>query len=157
MARAKANVQGFERGATADVWRHTLSQIPYLFGRLAYLASLRNVNTGRYEHHGLAQLYGADKTHRTLLESHESAFADWLNYDLAHQQSDLGLYLSSIGGDLKTVLNAWTQLATYKSMIPLSATVAQRDLYLMDLEALLQVLKTSAEAPSLGRTASRPQ
>ena len=55
MARAKGSVQGFERGAAADVWRHTLSQIPYLYGRLAYLGSLRNANTGRYEHHGLAR------------------------------------------------------------------------------------------------------
>jgi hypothetical protein len=146
MAKTKGSVQGFERGAAADVWRHTLSQIPYIYGRLAYLGSLRNANTGRYEHHGLAQLYSADKTHGTLLESHEAAFADWLNYDLAHQESDLGLYLGSLGGDLSTVLTAWEQLGTYKNMIPLTASPAQRELYLMDLEALLQVLRASAGA-----------
>jgi hypothetical protein len=153
MARAKGSVQGFERGAAADVWRHTLSQIPYLYGRLAYLGSLRNANTGKYEHHGLAQLYGADRTHRTLLESHEAAFADWLNYDLAHQESDLALYLATLGGELATVLSAWSQLATYKNMIPLTATPAQRELYLLDLEALLLVLKAGAEASLRERTA----
>jgi hypothetical protein len=153
MARAKGSVQGFERGAAADVWRHTLSQIPYLYGRLAYLGSLRNANTGKYEHHGLAQLYGADRTHRTLLESHEAAFADWLNYDLAHQESDLALYLATLGGDLLTVLSAWTQLATYKNMIPLTASPAQRELYLMDLEALLQVLRSGAAASLREQTA----
>src|SRR5689334_3858095 len=115
-ARGKGTLQGFERGAAADLWRHTLSQIPYLFGRLAYLSSLRNVNTGRYEHHGLAQIYGSDKAHKTLLESHETAFADWLNYDLAHQQSDLALYLANLGGEIETIVNAWLQLSTYKSM-----------------------------------------
>jgi hypothetical protein len=153
MARTKGSAQGFERGAAADVWRHTLSQIPYLYGRLAYLGSLRNANTGLYEHFGLAQLYGADKAHRTLLESHEVAFADWLNYDLAHQESDLGLYLATLDGELSVVLDAWTQLATYKNMIPLTASGAQRELYLMDLETLLQLLKASVGVSLRARTA----
>jgi len=153
-SRGKTNSQGFERSAAADVWRHTLSQIPFLFGRLAYLGSLRNANTGRYEHHGLAQIYGADKTHRTLLESHEHAFADWLNYEMPDQHSDLSLYLGSLGSNLSTVLTAWSQLATYKNMIPLTATVAQRELYLMDIEALLESLKSAAEVSSLAQIAS---
>src|SRR5216683_4844157 len=41
-----------ERGAANDLWRHTLSQIPAVFGRMVYLAGLRN-GRGRYEHHGL--------------------------------------------------------------------------------------------------------
>ena len=156
-SRGKSNTQGFERSAAADVWRHTLSQIPYLFGRMAYLGSLRNANTGRYEHHGLAQIYGADKTHVTLLKSHEDAFADWLNYDLADQHGDLSLYLASLGSNIVTVLTAWAQLATYKNMIPLTASLAQRGLYLMDIEALLETLKSAAEVSSLAQIASPRQ
>ncbi len=33
--------QVLERGAASDLWRHTLSQIPTVFGRLVYLSSLR--------------------------------------------------------------------------------------------------------------------
>jgi hypothetical protein len=112
------------------------------------------VNTGRYEHYGLAQIYGQDHAHRTLLESHEDVFADWLNYDLGHQMSDLSLYLDSIGGDRETVLTAWIQLATYKNMVPLTASSAQKELYLMDIEALVQVLKAAAEVASPAPTAS---
>ena len=36
----------FDRSAAADLWRNTLSQIPTTFGRLIYLASLRDQNTG---------------------------------------------------------------------------------------------------------------
>lgn len=43
-----------------DLWRRTLSGIPSIYGRLAFLASLRDVNTGRYEHHGLAMIFGAE-------------------------------------------------------------------------------------------------
>ena len=35
-----------ERGATADLLRNTLSQIPSLFGRLVYLCSLRDQKKG---------------------------------------------------------------------------------------------------------------
>ena len=48
-----------ERGAAADLWRNTLSQIPTLFGRLVYLSSLRDSNSGAYEHYGLAKVFGA--------------------------------------------------------------------------------------------------
>ncbi len=48
---------GLERGAAADLWQRTLAQIPTLFGRLVYLCSLREQNTGRYEHFGLAQMF----------------------------------------------------------------------------------------------------
>jgi hypothetical protein len=39
-----------------DVWDRTLAQIATTFGRIAYLASLRNENSGRYEHFGLARI-----------------------------------------------------------------------------------------------------
>ena len=72
----------FRRGAPEDLWRHTISQIPTLFGRLVYLASLRNHNTGQYEHHGFAQTYGMEASDRAMRASHESAFADWLKLEL---------------------------------------------------------------------------
>jgi hypothetical protein len=45
-----------ERSATADLFKNTLSRIPTLFGRLAYLASLRDSNSGIYRHYGLASI-----------------------------------------------------------------------------------------------------
>jgi hypothetical protein len=42
-----------------ESWRRTIGGISTLLGRLAYLASLRNVNTGFYEHFGLAERVGA--------------------------------------------------------------------------------------------------
>jgi hypothetical protein len=56
----------FDRSAAADLWRNTLSQIPTTFGRLIYLASLRDQNTGAYHHHGLEQLFGPEQAEQTL-------------------------------------------------------------------------------------------
>lgn len=136
--RRRGNV---ERGAAADLWRHTLSQIPSVFGRLVYLASLRDSNTGRYEHHGLAQMFGEGEADSALRESHTQAFSEWLAYNLEQQKSDLDLYLSSFQSDRRTILSTWIRLAPYRNLVPAAALDPDRRLYLADLEALLEILR----------------
>jgi hypothetical protein len=104
------------------------------------LSSLRNSNTGGYEHHGLALVFGEQQSDETLRKSHEVAFAEWLTYGLEHQKADLDLYLSSLGANKKNLLRIWQRLAPYRNLIPASAKSADRRLYLLDLETLLEVL-----------------
>jgi hypothetical protein len=130
-----------ERGAAADLWRHTLSQIPSVFGRLVYLSSLRNTNTNTYEHHGFALMFGEEESDHTLRESHAKAFSEWLCFTLEQQKADLDLYLSTLGPDRRTVVDAWLRLTPYRHLIPAPARRAERQLYLSDLETLLKLLK----------------
>jgi len=123
------------------LWRHTLSQIPSIYGRLVYLASLRNANTGRYEHHGLALIYGEEESDLVLRQSHVHAFREWINYGLEQQKADLDLYLSALSTDKKTVVDTWLRLAPYRNMLPGSARTQERKLYLTDLETLLWLLR----------------
>ena len=132
---------GWQRGSAADLWRHTLSQIHCVFGRLVYLSSLRNGNTGRYEHHGLALVFGEDEADRTLRKSHDDAFAEWLGFNLEAQKADLDLYFSEQGADRATIVDTWMRLASYRNLLPASADILQRKLYLVDLEAILTLLK----------------
>jgi len=130
-----------DKGAAADLWRHTLSQIPSVFGRLVYLSSLRNVNTDKYEHHGFALLFGEKEADRTLRQSHIQAFSEWLSFNLEEQKADLELYLSSLGGDKRAIIEAWLRLAPYRHLIPSSARKPERELYLSDFKFLLELLK----------------
>src|SRR5262249_51638458 len=130
-----------EEKALRDLWSRTLSQIPTTFGCLVYLASLRDPNTGRYHHYGLAQVYTELQAERALRLSHIQAFNEWLGLSLEQQRSDLEEYLSSLEGDRRTVLENWKTLSPYKNLPPADASQAQRQLFVSDLEIILELLR----------------
>jgi len=130
-----------DRGAAANLWRNTLLQIPSVFGRLVYLCSLRDSNTGLYQHYGLAQVFGEAEADRALRESHQKAFAEWLCFNLEQQKADLDLYLSGLGSDRQTILDTWIRLAPYRNLVPSTTREVERRLYLADLETILDLLK----------------
>lgn len=141
------------RGAASDLWRNTLSQIPSAFGRLVYLSSLRGTTTGRYEHHGLALVFGEEQSDRALRRSHEESFQEWLGYSLEQQKGDLDLYLSELGSDRRTLVETWTKLTPYRNLVPLSCLDADKQLFLADLELLLELLKYEFGGDEPGRDA----
>jgi hypothetical protein len=131
-----------ERSAASDLWRNTLSQIPTVFGRLIYLSSLRGNDTGAYEHHGLAMIFGHKDADSALRRSHEDAFAEWLTFSLEQQKADLDLYLAALTARRKTVIETWLRLTPYRNLIPVSARSAERGLFLSDFETLLEILRS---------------
>jgi hypothetical protein len=142
-----------ERGAAADLWRNTLSQIPTLFGRLVYLSSLRDSKSGVYEHYGLAQVFGAKDADRTLRQIHNQVFGSWLNLNLEQQKADLEYYLSGLEEDVDAILANWIRLAPYRQLIPPRAREVERQLYLTDLEVVLELLKFDHDVASPDPTA----
>src|SRR5258708_40335259 len=111
---------GFDRSASADLWRNTISQIPSVFGRLVYLASLRNPNNGFYEHHGLSLVFGEDEANKALKNSHAKVFAEWLSFNLEQQKADLDLYISSLFENKQVVIETWIRLSPYRNLLPAS-------------------------------------
>jgi len=137
---AKTAIQ-FKRGATEDLWRLTLSQIPTVFGRLLYLSSLRNHNLGRHEHHGFAQTHGEEAADRAMRESHEQIFAEWLLLDLAQQKRDLEGYLESLGEYPRRLVEVWLRLAPYRGYVPTAVRATDRSLFHNDIETILSIFK----------------
>lgn len=133
----------FDRSASADLWRNTLSQIPSVFGRLVYLSSLRNPNNGTYEHHGLALVFGEDEANKALKNSHTAVFSEWLSFNLEQQKADLDLYISALFEDKRVVIDTWIQLAPYKNLLPASIRGVEKRLYMADFTALLELFKAA--------------
>jgi hypothetical protein len=142
-----------DRSAASDLWRNTLSQIPSVFGRLVYLASLRNPNTGRYEHHGLALLFGDDDSNKALKKSHTRVFREWLTFNLEQQKSDLDLYLSGLYEDKRTVLTTWLELEPYRNLVPVALRGVEKRLYTADLKALLELMANAHDVAGPDRGA----
>jgi hypothetical protein len=133
----------FDRSAAADLWRNTISQIPSVFGRLVYLASLRNPNNGSYEHHGLALVFGEDEANKALKTSHSAVFAEWLSFNLEQQKADLDLYISALFEDKRVVIENWIRLTPYRNLLPASVRGVERRLYIADFTALLELFKAA--------------
>ena len=139
-----------ERTALADLWRHTLSQIPTVYGRLAYLASLRDPNSGAYRHHGLSTAFGREESAKALKESHERIFSEWLNLALVDKSGDLRTYLQGLDDPQESVVVHWLRSDHYRAQIPDSARPMEIELFHTDLEALLRLLKNAGDAEPLG-------
>jgi len=150
-----------ETSAIGDLWKHTLSRIPTLFGRLAYFASLRDPNSGVYRHHGLGTVFGREESGKALREGHEQAFIEWLKLSLAEKYDDLSAYLAGLedpqGADVKppAVAENWLRSGSYRTMAPNAVRPVESDLYCRDLEALLELIRIS-KRPAVSGPASLP-
>lgn len=134
------------KSAIESVWRRTLSQIPTVYGRLAYLAQRRNPDTGCYEHHGLASMFSEEEADTALRESHHQIFRQWLGLTLEQQRADLALYFAGLPTSRLVLVENWLRLAPYRNLIPIKASQADRELFLGDLETLLRSIKAGLEA-----------
>ena len=133
-----------ERRPAAETWRATLSRTPTLFGRLVFLASLRNPVNGRYSHAALGGI-PTDDADRTLRNSHQQVFQQWISSGLAEQKSDLEEYLDAAGGPRNAL--------AFRDLIPPTAHEVERQLYLTDLETLLELLRSEGGAAYVARGA----
>ena len=133
-----------ERSALADLCKHTLSGIPTVYGRLMYLATLRDVNSGTYRHHGLISAFGRDEAVRALRESHNAAFQGWLQLSLAAKNEDLRDYLRALDDPQDEIVQHWLQSGVYRSYVPAAAMKPETELFCRDLETLLELLRNEA-------------
>jgi len=135
-----------ERDALADLWKHTLSQIPSVYGRLVYLASLRDPNTGAYRHHGLSAAFGREQSTYALRKSHEQTFLEWLTMPLASKNGDFRAYLQSATSEENphAVVTYLARGTRYAMQAPDAAGPAQREQFQLEVRILLELLKNDS-------------
>ena len=74
------------KSALEDFETNTLGAVPGLLGRLSYVGGLRDgkgTGTGRYEHWGLARVYGDDAAQSAIRASHRVLLSEVLKKPLA--------------------------------------------------------------------------
>ncbi len=128
--------------AVAENWQRTLSSIPTVLGRIAYLSSLRNANKGTYEHTGLAQRIGEIESDGILRRSHCAAFQEWLCFGLERQKNELEEYFSDLEGDTREIIATWVTLPPYTEWVPVDSRDVERELFCSDLKVVLELLRS---------------
>jgi hypothetical protein len=141
MLRGRANTT--ETDGTEALWIRDLSQIGTSYGRLVYLAGLRNPDTGRYEHYGSTAGSPSNLiASRTLKRIHETIFKEWVSYPLERKKTDVEAYIASIDQvDQAELIDAWLRLTPYKNLVPASIQGPERQRHVSDFEAILGLLR----------------
>jgi hypothetical protein len=151
MAWAKSILSVLEE--SEEIWAKDLLNIPTFYGRLVYLAGLRNPDTGRYEHFGSSHA-GRMHASRTLKDIHERFFNEWIMHPLERKKTDVDLYIKGIDQvEQSELIDAWLRLTPYKNLVPASIQGPERQRHISDFEAILGLLKNLYGVASPDRSA----
>jgi len=119
-----------------DLVLDELSRHPSLLARLVAIATLRDEGSGTYRH-PLAAQFGNDEMDRILRRLHQDVFIAWLSLPLRQQQADVSIYLGARG-----IKAEWFDFRKMgKSCLPQTATLPERDLFLLDLDLIQGLLR----------------
>ena len=130
------------RAVIEDFSSRTLAAISSDFGRLYYVSSLKNSDTGRYEHDGLKSLYPENAVQAALSHCHEELFSRILETPLREQERDLRECLSSAGDEFWDVVENWRENRYFQDMCPDGLPDYLDDLFCSNMGALLAIFSS---------------
>lgn len=120
---------------------HTLDDMPGQFSRLVYLASLRDHNTGRYNHYGLECRYCGDAVNEGLRRCHTQVFKEMIALPLQKQTQDLIQFFDSLKTQRPRLVEVWRRLRAYEVLPPEGCHPFARTLFCKNVEIILRILK----------------
>lgn len=131
-----------------DIRRNTLEKVRSEFGKLVYLSSLRDANSGIYHHYGVEAVYSSEQADRAFRQIHLSLFYEWLQKPLAEQKEDLEHYFRTVEGELGMVLENWKVLEPYRAYVPAESDEPGRRLFVADLQLIVNLLLAGLSPPA---------
>ena len=128
------------RRVIQDFTSKTLAMIPSAVARLAYMASLRDLSSGRYEHAGLMAVYQREAVQQALEQCHEEIFERILESTLEEQERDLRGYLENMQLGIEIAVSQWRKLEAYRTLLPAEAPDYLKELFCSNIRALLEMI-----------------
>ena len=129
------------RRVTEDFTSRSLAAIPSDLGKLYYVCSLRDLQTGRYIHEGLNFIYSGPSVQEALSQCHEELFTRILETPLEDQEADWRLCFAPAGEQ------DWTpeddgRIDSPRSLAPEGLPDYLTDLFRSNAEAVLAVISS---------------
>jgi hypothetical protein len=138
------SLEGFQqsRAVIEDFSTRTLAAIHSDFGRLAYISSLIDSRSGRYEHDGLTELYPRSAVQAALKHCHEELFLRVLETPLKDQERDFRKCVDAGGEEAREQVNGWGQDRFFQRMCPQGLPDYLQDLFCANMRALVAILSS---------------
>jgi len=130
------------RAVVEDFSSQTLAAISTDFGRVYYVSSLKDEDSGRYEHDGLANLYADNAVQAALSHCHEELFSRILETPLRDQERDLSGCLDAAADRYWEVVENWRETRYFQSLCPEGLPDYLRDLFCSNMGALLAIFSS---------------
>lgn len=132
-----------------DFESRTLGEMEGHFNRLIYLASLRDYNTGRYNHYGLETRYTSEAVDEALRQCHVKVFEELASLSLETQTQDLLSFFESLKEERSRLVGTWQRLRSYQMLPPEKCHPLARQLFDENIEIILKILRETALWPLL--------
>lgn len=128
--------------AKEDLRIRTLGPIGYEFGRLLYLASIRDYSTGEYHHHGLERSFSEVSAREALAACHKEIFYNLAACPLKSLVLQVEQFMSSGNRDLRKALDSWQTLEVYRLTVPCGCDPLTVALFLSNVRIAMALLKS---------------
>ncbi len=132
--------------AARDLWNRTLARLPGDIGRLVYLASSRDLNTGNYSHDGLAFHFSESVASKAMAACHAEIFDRLVLFSLEKLIEELQNYMSSTEERPRQVLHSWTHLGSYRVTIPSECDELAAEIFFSNVKIALAILQKRQES-----------
>ena len=132
--------------AITDLRNRTLSRLPGNFSRLVYMASSRDLNTGRYSHDGLAFHFSEAVASKAMAACHREIFDRLVFCSLQELIEELQRYIASIAERPEDFLQSWASLGSYRVTIPLGCDEMAAEIFLSNVKLALAILQRRQES-----------